>query len=162
MWVSADQQKQRNSFFPPVSCQLLCCLGKVSFPSLTSLGNKGWGTRAASTEKWEAQFQLLPVWWFWVCSCTATVLDGRQWTCSVISFSGFFPVCKRLMERCLGSLLKCLFFPLVPRERCIYFSFNLLIRLQNEDRVKKLTVSRPSFVLLMGDINSPSWVVGIL
>lgn len=74
----------------------------------------------------------------------------------VISFSGFFPVCKRLMERCLGSLLKCLFFSSVPRERCIYFSFNLLIRLQNEDSVKKLTVSRPSFVLLMGDINSPS------
>jgi len=34
--------------------------------------------------------------------------------------------------------------------------------LQNEDSVTMLTVSRPSFVLLRGDINSPSCDVGIL
>lgn len=73
---AAEQQKQRNSSSPPVSCQLLCCLDKVSFPNLASLGDKGSGTRAASTESWEAPFQLLPVWWFWVCSCTASILDG--------------------------------------------------------------------------------------
>lgn len=73
-----------------------------------------------------------------------------------------FPVCRRLMERCLGCLLKCLFFSPFPRGRCVYFLFNLLIRLQNEDSIKTLAISRPSFALLRGDINSLSCVVGIL
>lgn len=54
------------------------------------------------------------------------------------------------------------FFTPIPRGRRVYFSINLLIRLQNEDGVTTLTISRPSFVLLRGDINSVGCVVGIL
>lgn len=83
------------------------------------------------------------------------LLDNKLFCC-------LLPVHKSLVERCLVSLLKLIFFPPFPRGRHVYFSINLLIRLQNEDGVTTLRISGPSFVSLRGDINSVGCVVGIL
>lgn len=124
----------------------------------------GVGTGTASAESWYVAFRSC----FHPCPVFAFVPTRLhvRWSLMILLDNKLFccllPVHKSLVERCLVSLLKLIFFPPFPRGRHVYFSINLLIRLQNEDGVTTLRISGPSFVLLRGDINSVGCVVGIL